>query len=386
MKPMSRILIVGGGIGGLSLAVALGRRGIKANLIEIKPEHNVHGIGIIQPGNALRVLNTLGLMEPCLAEGFHLDHYITYDGRGEFIARMQLLRIAGTDIPAVNGLQRPVLHRILVDAAKTVGAQIRLGLSLESIEQDGDEVAVVLTDGSRESYDLVVGADGIRSRVRTLLFKDRYGPRFTGHGVWRFTTERPAEIDHQIMFLGVGVKAGIMPVSQDQMYLLLVTNEPGNPRMDNSRLPQLLRQRLEPFEAPLVSRIRERIKDSSPVIYGPIEEVIIPSPWYKGRVLLIGDAAHASGPHVSQGATMAIEDAAVLAELIAERKSADATLAAFMDRRYERCKFVQDVSRQIGQQGNLDDPILCEQRNKRMRKDFEDLQPRPHEERMAEPI
>ena len=386
MKPIERVLIVGGGIGGLSLAVALGRQGIKATIVEIKPGHNVYGVGIIQPGNALRALNTLGLMERCLAKGYQLDHYVTYDGDGDFIARMQLLRIAGPNIPAVNGLPRPALHRILVDAATAVGAQIRLGISVEAIEQLNGQVIVALTDGSREAYDLVVGADGIRSRMRTLLFGDQFDPQYTGQGVWRFTIERPPEIDHQIMYFGVGLKAGIMPVSRSQMYLLLVTNEPGNPWMKSDQFPRMLRERLAPFGAPLVRKIRDQIEDMSAIIYSPIEEVIIPSPWYRGRVLLIGDAAHASGPHVSQGATMAIEDAVVLAELVAHGESVEKTLAKFMERRYERCKFVQDVSRQIGQEGNLEDPLLCQQRNERMRAAFKEPRPRPHEERMAEPI
>src|ERR1700743_2839240 len=117
MKPIERVLIVGGGIGGLSLAVALGRHGIKAEIVEIKSQHNVYGVGIIQPGNALRALNSLGLMEHCVAEGFPIDDYLMYDGDGEFIAHMKLLRIARPDLPAVNGMPRPALHRILTDAA-----------------------------------------------------------------------------------------------------------------------------------------------------------------------------------------------------------------------------------------------------------------------------
>jgi len=386
MKPIDRVLIVGGGIGGLSLAVALGRQGIKAEIVEIKSHHNVHGVGIVQPGNALRALNGLGLMEACLAEGFPLDHYVMYDGDGEFIARMKLLRIAGPDLPAVNGMPRPALHRILTEAAAAVGARIRLGLTVETLERDEHGVTVTLTDGARETYDLVVGADGIRSQIRTMLFGDQFVPHFTGHGVWRFTTERPPEIDHQIMYYGVGVKAGIMPVSRDQMYLLLVTNEPDNPWLEANQLPHLLRERLQSFRAPLIRQLSDQIEDPARVIYGPIEEVIIPSPWYQGRVLLIGDAAHASGPHVSQGATMAIEDAVVLAELIARGEPAETTLANFMVRRFDRCKFVQDVSRQVGQDGNLEDPALCEQRNERMRLAFQNPQPRPHEERLAEPI
>src|SRR5260221_6582448 len=155
MKPFKRVLIVGGGIGGLTLAVALGRRGVRADVIELKPEHTVHGVGIIQPGNALRALGTLGLMDTCLAEGFQTDHYVMYDAAGDFIARMQLMRMAGPATPAVNGMPRTALHRILTKAAEKAGARTRLGLTVSSITSHGDRADVVLSNGSEETYDLV---------------------------------------------------------------------------------------------------------------------------------------------------------------------------------------------------------------------------------------
>jgi 2-polyprenyl-6-methoxyphenol hydroxylase-like FAD-dependent oxidoreductase len=380
------VLIVGGGIGGLALAIALGQQGIRVQVVEIKPEHKVHGVGIIQPGNALRALRTIGLLDECLAEGFQIDEYRMHDAAGEHIARMQLLRIAGPSIPAVNGLPRVVLHRILADAALAAGATIRLGLTVSSVSQRPDGVDVVLSDGSRESYDLIVGADGIRSSMRRMVFGTGYDPQYTGHGVWRFTVPRPAAVCCQLFYYGVGVKAGIVPVSKEQMYLLLVTNEPGNPWMESDRLDVLLRERLQPFTAPEVVAIRDQIADPSQIIYGPIEEVILPAPWYRGRVLLIGDAAHASGPHISQGATMAIEDAVVLAELLGRGDAVETVLTQFMTRRYERCKFVQDMSRQVGIDGNLADPAACAARNERMRREFKIPQPRPHELKLATPI
>jgi 2-polyprenyl-6-methoxyphenol hydroxylase-like FAD-dependent oxidoreductase len=380
------VLIVGGGIGGLALAIALGRQGIRAQVVEIKPEHTVHGVGIIQPGNALRALQTIGLLDQCLAEGFQIDEYRMHDAAGEHIARMQLLRIAGPSIPAVNGLPRVTLHRILADAAVAAGATIRLGLTVSGVSQRPDGVDVVLSDGSRESYDLLVGADGIRSSMRRMVFGPGHEPQYTGHGVWRFTVPRPAAIDCQLFYYGVGVKAGIVPVGKEQMYLLLVTNEPGNPWMDPGHLDALLRERLQSFTAPEVVAIRGQIAGPSQIIYGPIEEVILPAPWYRGRVLLIGDAAHASGPHISQGATMAIEDAVVLAELLGGGDAVETVLTQFMNRRYERCKFVQDMSRQVGNDGNLADPAACAARNERMRREFRVPQPRPHELKLAAPI
>jgi 2-polyprenyl-6-methoxyphenol hydroxylase-like FAD-dependent oxidoreductase len=176
-----------------------------------------------------------------------------------------------------------------------------------------------------------------------------------------------------------------MAVDNETMYLLLVTNEPDNPWMAADELHVLLRKRLAQF-GHLVGPVRESIGDPCSVVYGPIEEIILPPPWYKGRVALIGDAAHASSPHIAQGAAMAVEDAVVLAEMLSGEACVPETLDQFMRRRYERCKFVQDTSRQIGIDGNLEDADQCRLRNERYRRIFSEPQPRPHELRLAEPI
>ena len=381
---VKKVLVVGAGIGGLTLAAALGQRGIEADVVEISVEQQVLGVGILQPGNALRALDSIGVLDACYAAGFPTDEYRYMDASGAPIATLQLLRIADPRRPAINMLPRPALHRILTDAAKSAGARIRMELTVRTLQQDERGANAVFTDGSRGAYDLVVGADGIRSSIRRMVFGETE-PQFTGHGVWRVTTARPKELTYQAMYLGVAAKAGLVPLTQDTMYLLLVTNEPGNPRMPQDQLDRLIRERLAQFGG-LIADVRERIDDPRSVVYGPIEEIILPPPWYNGRVVVIGDAAHASGPHIAQGAAMAIEDAVVLAELAASPMSVPEMLDAFMRRRYERCKFVQDTSRQVGVDGNLDDPAQCLARNERYRRMFADPQPRPHELRLAQPI
>lgn len=139
-------------------------------------------------------------------------------------------------------------------------------------------------------------------------------PRFTGHGVWRYTTKRPAALTSQRMYLGAGVKAGLIPLTADTMYLLLVSNEPTNPWFEADTLAPMLYERMRSFKG-MVADVRGELgQPTNEIVYVPIEEVILPLPWYKGRVVLIGDAAHASSPHIAQGAAMAIEDAVVLAE------------------------------------------------------------------------
>ena len=385
MTAVQSVLIVGGGIGGLTLAAALGQRGIRSDVAEVKTVESVYGVGIIQPGNALRALRSIGLMEPCLRAGFQVDEYRYYDADENLLASLRPLRVAGSDAPAMNMLPRPALHEILRSAAEKAGATIRLGVTIDELSQYADRVDVTFSNGEKSSYDIVVGADGIRSKVRQLVFGMQSEPRFTGHGVWRYTTRRPPELRFQSMYMGVGVKAGLVPLTRDTMYLLLVSNEPDNPKFKFDQLGSLLSERMKSFKGSLVG-LRQEVATAKGIVYTPIEEVILPLPWHKGRVVLIGDAAHASSPHIAQGASMAIEDAVVLAELLSQDSAIANALSEFERRRFPRCRFVQDLSRRTGEDGNSDDPERCRRRNDNIRRAFADPQPRPHELVLAEPI
>lgn len=324
-------------------------------------------------------------MEPCLRAGFQVDEYRYYDADENLLASLRPLRVAGLDAPAMNMLPRPALHEILRSAAEKAGATIRLGITIDELSQYADRVDVTFSNGEKSSYDIVVGADGIRSKVRQLVFGMQSEPRFTGHGVWRYTTRRPPELRFQSMYMGVGVKAGLVPLTRDTMYLLLVSNEPDNPKFKFDQLGSLLSERMKSFKGSLVG-LRQEVATAKGIVYTPIEEVILPLPWHKGRVVLIGDAAHASSPHIAQGASMAIEDAVVLAELLSQDSGIANAMSEFERRRFPRCKFVQDLSRRTGEDGNSDDPERCRRRNDNIRRAFADPQPRPHELVLAEPI
>ncbi len=385
---VKKVLIVGGGIGGLTAATAFARRGIAVEVVEIKPAHAVHGVGIIQPGNALRALRSLDLLDPCLEAGFQVDDYVYFDAVGSELARIRMKRIADEALPAVNFLPRPTLHRILEESALRHGATIRMGVSVRDFVDDGKKVDVKFSDGTAGTYDIVVGADGIRSALRERLFGTAFAPRHTGHAVWRVTLPRPKDLTFQGIHYGIGAKAGLVPLSAESMYLLLVTNEPSDTWFERGELVTALKDRLAQFTCSWISPLREQLDARSEVVYVKIEEVTLPAPWHSGRIVLLGDAAHASSPHIAQGATMAIEDACVLAEEAAHAHSVPAMFERYMNRRYARCKFVQDYSRTIGEQGQLDEPAACQARNDGIRAQFAhgSTDGRPHEALLAEPI
>jgi 2-polyprenyl-6-methoxyphenol hydroxylase-like FAD-dependent oxidoreductase len=347
MPRVGKVLIVGGGIGGLSTAIGLGQVGVDAEVVEIKKEWAIYGVGIIQPGNAIRAYKALGVAGLCLERGFVYKRQRHYDADGNMIGERTMPPIDGLDIVGHCGIPRPVLHDILVSRARANGAGIRTGITVEALQDSQDRVDVTFTDGSTGRYDLVIGADGTYSKIRQMVFGDIYRPRFSGQGCWRFTTEKSPEMDWSCAFHGPN-KAGLIPLTQDSMYMFLTTSEPGNPWMPDDRLHDLMRARLHGHGG-LACEIRDRIQSPEDVVYKPMETILVPRPWYRGRVLLIGDAAHTTTPHHAQGAAMAVEDAVVLSELLRADGELDDLLEQFMERRWPRCKLVVEASVQVGE-------------------------------------
>ena len=219
----------------------------------------------------------------------------------------------------------------------------------------GDDAAQVrFSDGSSKAYDLVVGADGIRSTVRRLCFAG-YEPQFTGYSIWRVLMPRPEWNVRPIWFMGLGRTFGVVPLSTAQCYLAGVTKEPGNPRHARAELRNLLRERFGSFGGP-IPELLAAVTPADEVVYTPAEEILMPLPWIGRRVLVVGDAAHASTPFWAQGASMAIEDVVVLAELLALGNPIEATLAAWQARRHPRCLFVQQGSLATGQRSHDESP------------------------------
>jgi len=347
MASVNKVLIVGGGIGGLCLAIALRDRDILVDVVEIKKVWTVYGVGIIQQANVVRAMAQLGIVDRYLSAAFSFHFVGIYRPSGELIAKLPGERLAGEQYPPLLGVSRLSLHEVLTSLATGKGAKVRLGLTVESIDPHSDPVDVRFTDGSSSRYDLVVGADGLFSKVRTMVFPDAPKPRFTGQSVWRHNFPRRPEIDHLAAFNGRHSSAGLVPLSNDLMYMYVTSVEPGNPWMDPSQLHTLMKQRMEGFGG-LIGELKSQINDPAKVVYRPMEVVLVSPPWYDGRVVLIGDAAHATTPHLGQGAGMAIEDAVVLAEELTSVGSVERQLERFMKRRYERCKFIVESSELIG--------------------------------------
>lgn len=343
-----KILIVGGGFSGMSAAIELRKLGADVDLVEIDPGWRSYGAGISLGGATLRAFKQLGILDEFLRLGNAADGVHAYHADGSPLAVLPTPRMAGPDIPGGGAIMRPVLAKILADATRASGANVFLGCTFTAIEQDAEGVEVTFNDGRRARYDLVIGADGLYSKVRETIFPDAPKPRYTGQAVWRAVLPRPAEINTAMMWMGK-VKPGVNPVSATEMYMFITEHRPVNDWVDPKEFPRLMRSLLEPFSAPLVQQLREQINDQSQIVFRPLEELLMPQPWHRGRVVLIGDTVHATTPHMASGACIGIEDALVLAEELSRGGRVEEGLQAFQRRRWERCRMVVQNSARLGE-------------------------------------
>lgn len=333
----ANILVIGGGIGGLTAAIALRARGFDVHVIERDPDWAVYGVGIIQQSNVIRAMTQLGLIDEYVSAGFGFDAVEVFAPNGMRVARVPSPRLV-EGYPANMGVGRRALHTMLGDRTIASGATVALGVTAAALEDDGAGVDVRYSTGDSARFDLVIGADGVYSQTRATVFPECPSPAFTGQAVWRYNLPRPADLDALHAYNGpTGV--GLVPMSDDLMYIYVTTPEPDNPRYPRGGLAAVMRSKMAGC-APFIRELAEQITDDEGVVYRPLETLMIEGPWHRGRIALLGDAVHATTPHLGQGAGMAIEDSLVLAEELARHDDIEGALSAYRDRRFDRCAYI----------------------------------------------
>ena len=347
--------IVGGGIGGLTAAIALRARGFSVTVFEKDAQGSVEGVGITQQSNVVRAMDQLGIIDAYFDAGYGYDAVEVFAPTGVMVARLPSPRLV-EGRPANMGVGRPALARVLQQETRKAGVDLRLGVWPVALADDGDKVTVTLSDGSTAAFDLLVGADGLYSWVRGQIMPEAPPPEFAGQGVWRYNLPRDPTLDALRTYNG-RIGAGLAPMTNEHMYMFVTSPEPGNPRFEQAGMAARMRERIA-GAAPVIRELGEQITDDAAVVYRPLETVNITGDWYRGRVTLLGDAAHATTPHLGQGAGMAIEDSLVLAEELATKGSVAGALAGYTTRRQPRCSYIVETSLAIcrGQLG-LDPPV-----------------------------
>jgi 2-polyprenyl-6-methoxyphenol hydroxylase-like FAD-dependent oxidoreductase len=221
-------------------------------------------------------------------------------------------------------------------------------VTTKSFEEHRGGVHASFTDGNDGRFDVVVGADGIFSELRARLFPDAPTPRYTGQGAFRTLAPRPADLDVIDVYLGNPIKAGVTPVSREQLYMFTLSPEKGDMVLPPERQVERLREVLAGFGG-LIGEIRDALGPQSPIVYRPLQTLLLPKPWHRGRFILIGDAVHATTPQLASGAAAAVEDGVLLAQYLTNSGTIEQALAEFVERRFDRCSHIVRSSVLLGE-------------------------------------
>jgi 2-polyprenyl-6-methoxyphenol hydroxylase-like FAD-dependent oxidoreductase len=363
-------IVVGGGIGGLSLARELSLRGLPVTVLERAPKLVAVGAGIIMNPNAMAVLERNGLAAAVRSEGAPYLARDTFDHRGRWLATRDYRRLYASGRLTEGALvHRAHLQQCLWDGLPA--GTVHLDAPVTDLAADGDGVRARTEGGDTFSGDVLVGADGIHSLVRSRFF-GATEPVYLGYRSHRFVVENRDGLEHFTEILGRGQCVGLVPIGGGRLYVWTTFTSPRGIGAVGSESAAGLRRLFGQFTDVRVGRAFDQLASTDGVVCTELEEVH-QDPWVTGRVALLGDAAHAISPGMGQGAGMAMEGAAVLAEEIARASNggqdAPSALARYAARRRARVATIRTLSRAIIERGQLANPVACWLRNRRVRRE-----------------
>lgn len=341
------VIIVGGGIGGLTAAIALAQRGHTVDVLERAGELRPLGAGLTLQINAVKALSRLGLLQAIMAAGQVMKGASLLTWTGEVISQTDLERLAASIGAPSVGIHRAVLQQTLIDALGS--ARLHLGVEVRGFIQDEKSVTLILGDGSTRSADVVIGADGIHSALRAQLH-GKCEPEYAGYTCWRGVCENAGIVEPTCVSesWGDAQRFGLVPIGQGRLYWFAVADAPPGEH-DGLDVKAELQKRFAGWHAAVERTIEATPKDA--IFRNDIADRPTLHPWGQGRVTLLGDAAHPMTPNLGQGACMAIEDAVVLASALHELSDPAAALRLYEARRQERTDTVVNTARRFGRMG-----------------------------------
>jgi 2-polyprenyl-6-methoxyphenol hydroxylase-like FAD-dependent oxidoreductase len=353
----SRILIAGGGIGGLTLAALLKRRGRECVVLERAARFAPIGAGIVLQPNAVKALRIGGIEEAVLSRGEAMRSMQIRDDRGRVLSTLTAPTFLTSFAAGVAGFHRATLHAALLDLIEP--SSIRLNAQVRSCGETAAGVFVELETGERIEGAALVGADGLRSAVRRQLVKDGE-PVYSGYTSWRGITDRGSLWPSGQMSesWGEGARFGLVAIDGGRLYWFATASVPAGEK-DRGKAELLARfgRWHEPIRAVIENTPEGAILRTDISDRDPIER------WSEGRMTLLGDAAHPMTPNLGQGGGQAIEDAVVLDLCLSATEDVAAAFKDYEARRIKRTARVVREARRFGRIGQLENRVARALRN-----------------------
>jgi 2-polyprenyl-6-methoxyphenol hydroxylase-like FAD-dependent oxidoreductase len=352
-----KIIIIGGGIGGAATALALHQAGFDLMVYEKNPTLREVGAGIALWANATHILQQLNLLEDTIRVGCLTTNYQFLSQRGRELVNVSLKR---SKLPVI-GIHRAELHQLLL--RNVPSEKFVLGEIFEKWEQDENSVSAHFTSGLTVTGDALIGADGLRSRVRSLLLGNE-PPIYRNFKTWRGLCDyipsayRPGYI-HE--FLGRGKGFGFMMLGKGKMYWYAAATAPeAKPDAAIGRKRELENMYRDWFGA-----IPELISatDETNILTTDLYDRLPTQPWSHGNVTLLGDAAHPMLPTMGQGACTALEDGYVLAKCLGEQPDVVTAFQQYESLRFPRTRAIVEASLRSSKMGELRNPVVVGLRN-----------------------
>ncbi|HEY8235307.1 MAG TPA: FAD-dependent oxidoreductase [Gaiellaceae bacterium] len=345
-----RVIVVGGGIAGLSAAIGLRRSGHEVIVLERAPRIDPIGAGLTLFANAMGALDRLGTRDAVATQGAPAKRSAILTWKGRELAQVPRDLLEGT-----IAIHRADLQRELAAAA----GEVRLGAEITAVEQHDDGVVARGAGGSEERGDLLVGADGLSSVTRAAIADVR--PRYAGYTAWRGISPVPVEPGRLTESWGVGERFGLVDIGRGRSYWFATKNAPEGERDEPEGKKAEILRRFSGWHQPIAAIADSA--DEGAILRNDVYYLEPLPRWSEGRIVLVGDAAHATTPGVGQGAAQAIEDAVVLADRLASGGDLKTALAEYEAIRRPRAEAVLKLSRRVDKAAQLASPLGWRFRN-----------------------